>query len=272
MTRRPGEHGVALVNVLMVMAVSAALVQAMLSTQETAIDRTIAARDRAQAFALAKGGVASLRSALRRDAQETPASDHLQEPWAQIAQEPVTFDFGTYSVRVSDAQGRFDLNGLQPGAIAHQRVFSALLEVLELPPDLGRQITEIVKAKGPLTSAASLRKFGIAPRLVEALDPYVTALPAGASINLNTAPEPVLAAVFANAVVARSLSARRMKQGFLTRDDLASLGLVQPALAGWRSDVFDVQVSAVVGQTSVGYDRRLLRDPKTGLITDLPRP
>lgn len=270
MTRRPSDSGVALVNVLLVMAIAATLVQAMLSAEESAISAAQDASDRRQAFALAKGGVASLRSALRRDLTTGPDSDHLQEAWAQIAQQEVDFDFGSYAVTLQDAQGRFDLNSLSGTAIAQQRVFTGLLSALKLPEEIGARIRDIVSNEGPLTSLYDLRNFGIDDLLLEKLAPYLTTLPTPASINLNTAPEPVLQAVFGNAIVARSLVRRRAAKGFLTSSDLADLGVLQPVLTGWRSDVYDVAVTAKVGDMTVQYARRLLRDPETGTLTDLP--
>lgn len=270
MTGRDSDKGVALINVLMVMAISAALVQTMLASQETAIFDAQKAADRAQAQALAKGGVASLRTALRRDLNTAPESDHLQEDWARTAQEEVTFDFGRYAIKIDDAQGLFDLNSLSETAIAQQRVFSALLSSLDISADLDSQITGIMGRKGPLTGVGQLREDGIPKRVIDILEPHVTVLPVAGSINLNTAPERVLSAVFGNAIVARSLSARRAAQGFLTRTDLADLGVVQPALAGWRSDTYDIQATATVGDVTVSYRRRVLRDPETGRVIDIP--
>ncbi|WP_298976456.1 type II secretion system minor pseudopilin GspK [uncultured Roseobacter sp.] len=270
MTRRQ-DQGVALVNVLLVMAISAALVQTMLLSQEKAISETQKASDRAQAFALAKGGVASLRTALARDLRAAPESDHLQEAWARVAQEQVTYDFGGYSVSIDDAQARFNLNSLSRSAIAQQRVFSALLTALELPAELAPQITDVIAREGPLVSVAKLRAHGISDRFVEDLSPYVAALPAGQLINLNTASEPVLEAVFANPIVARNLSARRTAQGYLTGKDLSDLGVVQPALAGWRSDSYDIEVRAAVGTVDLSYKRRVIRDPESELVIDMPR-
>lgn len=270
MTDRQDDTGVALINVLLVMAVAATLVQAMLSAEETAISETRTASDRTQAFALAKGGVASLRAALRRDLVSGPESDHLGEPWAQVAQEEVMFDFGSYAVELQDTQGRFDLNSLGPAAIAQQRIFAGLLSALQLPAELSAQIADLVYDKQPLTSPNDLRALGIDELVLEKLAPFVTTLPAPATINLNTAPEPVLQAVFGNPVVARSLAKRRRAMGFLTSEDLADLGLLQPVLTGWRSDIFDVIVTARVGDMTVRYSRRVLRDPETGTLIDMP--
>ncbi|MGC3939110.1 type II secretion system minor pseudopilin GspK [Roseobacter sp. EG26] len=264
------DDGVALINVLLVMAISAALVQTMLTSQETAIKDVRQTKDRAQAYALARGGVASLRTALRRDLMTAPESDHLREPWALVAQQETAFDFGSYSVSVTDAQGRFDLNSLTGNALTQKRVFDQLLGALDLPPELGAEIVDVVARKGPLPSVDALLMYGISANSVAVLDPYVTTLLQPATINLNTASEPVLEAVFANAIVARSLGARRASQGFLIRADLSDLGVVQPALAGWQSHNYDISVTATVGDVTMTYDRRVLRDPKSGRVIDLP--
>jgi len=270
MTVRGRECGVALLNVLVVLAIGAGLIQGMLQAQETAISRASRAADWSQAGALAFGGVTSVRTGLRRDMAQFPQTDHLGEPWAQAAQAPVEFAFGSYGITITDVQGRFNLNALGPRSLAERRVFTALLAGLDLPPELGERIRAIVARQGPLTSLATLRRDGIDAGTLTKLAPFVAALPEGVQINLNTAPEPVLAAVFANAAAAKGLVARRDRQGFLTRADLTALGLVQPVLAGWRSDIYDVTVTARVGPVTRVVRRRIFRHRKSETVTDVP--
>lgn len=269
MTTRKRNSGVALLNVLVVLAIGAGLVQGMLQAQATAISRTSKAADWSQARALALGGIASVRTGLRRDMVQSPEADHLGEPWAQAAQVPVNLEFGSYGTTITDAQGRFNLNALRPEALAARRAFAALLAALDLPQELGPRIAMIVARRETLASLETLGLDGIDQRTIATLAPYVAALPEGAHINLNAAPEPVLAAVFANAAAARSLVARRAEHGYLTRSDLAALGLVQPLLTGWRSDVYDVSVTATVGPVTQHIRRRIIRHPKSGLVTDV---
>ena len=263
---RASERGVSLLNVLVVLAAGAGLVQAMLAGQERAVDRLAGAQDAAQVRALAEGGVTSMAVALRRDLSDAPEQDHLGEPWAQAAQEAITLEFGTYEIAAEDLRAKFDLNSLGPAKLAELRVFGALLTQLELPQSLALEIARVVAGQEPLSTPRDLERRGIAPADLARLAPFATALPTRHGINLNTADEPVLAALFANPAAARSLVARRRGRGALDRSDLAALGLVLPPLAGFTTDAVHVTATAEVGAARVQLTRIVLRDAETGEV------
>lgn len=269
---RDGQGGVSLLNVLAVLAVGTTLVQIMLRDQDVALQRLDDASSVAQARSLARGGVTSVAVALRRDFAEAPDSDHLGEAWAQAAQNKIALDFGQFEVSIRDARGKFDLNALQPAALAEQRVFANLLRGLDLPEVLGRQITQIVTQNGSLDSADTLAQFGIARSDVVRLAPHVTALTVRGTLNLNTVSEPLMAALLGNPPAARGLVARRAAKGSLDRSDLVALGLAQPPLSGFTCDVFDVRAIAKVGEARAVLVRRLIRDLDTGDIQTIARP
>ena len=265
MTRRT-DAGVSLLNVLVVVAAGAGLVQVMLTGQDRAIGRLAGANDAAQASALAEGGVASLATALRRDLLEAPDSDHAGEAWAEAAQEIITLDFGSFAVDVEDLRGRFDLNALGPGKLGELRVFGALLAQLDLPEVLAAQIAEIVANDGPLSAPGDLLRYGLSNADLARLADHVVTLGTRHPMNLNAVGEPLLAALLSNTAAARSLIARRTAKGFLDRSDLAALGLVQPPFSGFTSDAFMVRAMAEVGEARTILTRRILRDPEAGTI------
>ena len=78
MTRAP-ESGVSLLNVLVVVAAASGLVQVMLAGQEGAVSDLSRSHDIAQAEALARGGVASVAVALRRDILDAPDVPYLSD-------------------------------------------------------------------------------------------------------------------------------------------------------------------------------------------------
>ena len=104
-----------LVNVLVALALGAALVTLMLTSQDDAIDRARRAGAAAQAEALALGAETSVLVALRRDMVEAPETDSYGEPWAQAAQAEVELETGRFAVTIHDAQAGLDLNGLRDG-------------------------------------------------------------------------------------------------------------------------------------------------------------
>lgn len=270
--RRDRNSGVSLLNVLAVVAVGASLVQVMLRDQDGSILRLEEATNAAQARALAQGGVTSVAVGLRRDAGENPESDHLNEAWAGAAQDRIVLDFGQFEVSITDARGKFDLNALQPAALAEVRLFKALLAALDLPNVLASQITQIAALHGPLTDPEVLLDHGIAPSDVKRLLPHVTATQTRGPLNLNSVSEPLMVALTRNPAAARVLIARRKGQGELTASDLAALGLLQPQLAGYTSHVFDVRALASVGNARAILVRRLVRDPDTGVVQSLALP
>lgn len=266
--KRGKESGISLLNVLVVVAAGAGLVQIMLSGQETALERLAETNDLAQARSLAQSGVTSVAVALRRDLIESPDTDHFREPWALSRQEAIALEAGRFEISLEDARGRFDLNALSAGSLVETRVFSALLAVLDMPQSLAPQIARIIANEGPLASPTDLISRGLSEADVKKLAPHVTALEQRHPINLNTASEPVLAALFGNPAAARGLMGRRVAKGYLDRSDLAALGLLTPPLAGFTSDAFEVTVTAESGRARSVLKRRLLRDRDTGQVID----
>ena len=78
--------GMILLNVLIIVAISAAAVTVMLVAQDIGVRRTIRLHDAAQAQAYSRAGELSAVVARVRDAVTAPETDSISEPWAAIGQ------------------------------------------------------------------------------------------------------------------------------------------------------------------------------------------
>lgn len=254
---RPQDAGVILVNVLVALALGSALVVLMLTSQDNLLDRARRAAAMDQAQALALGGETSVVIALRADMQTAPDADHYAEPWGLIQQAAVQIGTGTFALVIHDAQAGIDLNGLTVGGIGQQQVLARLVAALKLPPETTQRILTAITQGGPFRTLAQIPDLDADTRAT--LAPYVSFLPAGGAVNLNTADQVVLGAVLQNQTAASRLVALRSKAGFITPADLRDLGLVSTGGAGFTSDVFDVTVTAQVDDVTVILTSRVQR-------------
>lgn len=262
-TAPPKDGGVILVNVLVTLALGAALVVLMLTSQDNMLDRARRVAALAQAQALALGAESSVVIALRRDMAEAPEADHYAEVWAQVQQEQVELGTGRFSVSVQDAQAGLDLNGLVAGGLAPQQTLALLVAALDLPPETAPRIAAAMIRDGRLARISQLTGLDTTTR--SALAPYISFLPDGGDVNLNTADTIVIGAVLRNRTAAARLVALRDRNGFVTPDDLRSLGIIATGGAGFRSDVFDVTVTAQVDDVTLMLTSRILRLHGMGL-------
>jgi general secretion pathway protein K len=261
MNRKP-DSGVILINVLVVLALGAAIIVLMFVSQEGSLTRSQRAFAQAQGQAIASGAELTAVLALQRDMITAPDTDHFTEEWAQVQQERVNLATGEFSLTITDVQSRFDINSLAGASVVQQQIFARLLAALELPAALGPAIIQEVTRKGRVSTLDEIESLD--PTSRDILDPVVACLPIPGSINVNTADTVVLSAVLANPAAVRQLIARRTKAGFLTRDDLRDVGVIVLNGAGFTSDVFDVAIRAEVDGTKVDLHSRLVRIPEIG--------
>ena len=264
MTRRSDDGGVILVNVLLALAIGAAVVTLMLVSQRGLLERGSRAAAGAQARALALGAEMSLVVALRRDMRDAPEADHLAEPWAEAAQARVDLATGSFSVEIADAQARFDLNALTAPGLADRESFLRLTRALSLPDAVAATVVDEVRRHGPIDHLSELR--GVDPTALVILAPHVTALPVPGRVNVNTAGPLVLAAVLRNSAAAQRLVSLRDRTGSLTRADLADAGVLAAGTAGFTSQVWDITVTAEVGGVEVALRSRLVRRSGPGVL------
>ena len=234
------DRGVALLNVLAVVAVASAAALMMVVTQEQALDRSTAYREATQALTFARGGELSAVAALRRDMAEAPAVDHAREPWAEVEDEGVAIRDGRFTLRVEDAQSRFNINALVSSSPVGVGGFTRVLAAARLPPSYLEPLRLYVQANGPLGSPAELAGAGLPATALERLTPLLTALPPDAGVNVNSASAEMLGALLSNPVAGRLLVNRREATGFLTPADFEAIGVLTTPEMGFTSDHYRV--------------------------------
>jgi general secretion pathway protein K len=195
---------------------------------------------------------------LRQDQVDSPDSDHLGEDWATQLP-PVPVDGGTITGWLEDLQGRFNLNNLITPAGVEDPVgveqFERLLALLEVDPQLAGAVVDWIDydseqrfpsgaedaayagmdppyrtANTQLTTPTELMAvMGFDLETYERLAPYVTALPSGTRLNVNTASDVVLATLSddIDLSVAQSLVSERGDSPF-TDIDAVFGGMVEP--------------------------------------------
>ena len=245
MKRRPPQKrqmGVAIITALLVVMLAASIAAFLLAQQSQALTRTARATERAQAALYAAPTIDWARAALFQLQKTTPRVD-LSQQWAQgLAAIPIDGAMAVGALR--DDGGLFNLNTLAKNGVGSPpdiAIFRALLITLQLNPDLADAVADWIDtdeepsgasgaenstylslanpyraANRNLLQIDELRRVrGFDDVIVNRLRPFVTALPIRTPVNINTAPQEVLTAMFPT----------------LTRDDVMALAtqrLVKP--------------------------------------------
>ncbi len=257
---RAPDSGVVLINVLVILALMASVVFAMVSLSDVSITRSQRYSEAGQALELIAAGEASAIVALRRDMVEAPETDNLAEGWAQIQQEEVAIAAGLFSLSIMDAQSKLNLNSLPGTGAGGAQLLRRTLESLELPADIAFRIGARLAQREPLLRLDDLRgDVGLSDAQLERMAELIAVLPGRTNINVNTAPEKLLAALADNPVQARNLIGIRNRKGFLTNQDLIAARMILPSGAGFVSEFFYVTTTVRVGETELTHKSLLQR-------------
>ncbi|PWJ15795.1 type II secretion system minor pseudopilin GspK [Jannaschia seohaensis] len=249
------DAGFVLINALILVAAMSAAAVLLLSRAESSRMRLDAAREARVLTANLDAFEALARARLQADRSEG-ALDTPRDSWAQpVAEAPLAQ--GTVSGGIEDMQGRFDLNRLAaPDDTEAPEVLRRLFARLALSPLQADAVQAFLSPAGPSNSAVYARleppvyptggslvlldQLATLPELdAESLDrlrPYVTVLPSGGPVNVNTA-EPLLLEVLfpqvAPALIDR-IAARRRTEPFASVEAFfAALGLpIDPEIEG----------------------------------------
>ena len=201
------------------------------------------------------------------------------------------------AVSLKKKKGKFNLNNLvDKGRRSEENValFRNLLTALGLSGELAEPVVEWILPNGPDAYYLSLprpyraahaqivqvdelyRIRGFDAATVQRLRPYVTALPQGARLNVNTANERVLAAAFGSSEKIAGLLAERRKKPFENAQALqqrhAQENLVAVIPAGAldvKSDWFSVLVRVQQDDVLLGSEALVKREEisKGGMAT-----
>lgn len=256
-------RGVALMLALWMIIVLGALAAAVAAATrtESAVARNLRARARARAAA--ESGVAYAAAELRRAAVDTRAPQDLAFLFARLrtrldAAGVVTLGAARFQVAVIDLNARIDLNAADEATLRglfaqftsadRADAIVAALEDWKDPDDERRPggaeaadyaaaAAPFRPANGPLQSVDELMRIrNVTPAVAASVAPWVTVW-SDAAIDVNMAPEPVLAALpGVGAALARALVAHRATAGlfrsfgeataFLSSGGTSGVGLV----------------------------------------------
>jgi general secretion pathway protein K len=218
------QRGVAVLTAMLVVAIGTIIAVNLMWQATLDLRRTESALAADQGIMFMQGAEAWAADILRQDMVDSPASDNLSEPWATQLP-PLPVDGGTIIGKLEDLQGRFNLNNLvkadgTENALA-RRQFERLLSLLQIDSGLAGAVVDWLDADNDIrfptggedvtyagvdppyraantmiTSASELMAVnGFTREIYSTLAPYVTALPIGTKLNVNTASAVVLASL-----------------------------------------------------------------------------
>jgi len=224
MSMRRQQRGVALITAVLVVAIGTMIAVNLMWEGTLDLRRAESALAADQGLLYVQGAEAWAADILRQDLVDSPNSDHLGEQWA-IELPPLPVDGGTITGRLEDLQGRFNLNNLV-GADGMEdqlarRQFERLLNRLEIDPGLAGAVVDWLDpdtelrfptggedvvytsedppyrtANSMITSTSELMAIaGFDREIYQRLAPYVTVLPRGTKLNVNTASDMLLASL-----------------------------------------------------------------------------
>ena len=277
---RSRQRGAALLLAMIILTLITTLAAGMVWQQWRAIQVEAAERARTQSAWILTGALDWARLILREDARSQQRVDHLGEPWAVplaearlssflAADKQNNADDGSgpdafLSGSIADVQARYNLFRLRskPGQPNTEEVMvvQRLCEVVGVPAATAQQIAQQLQAAwdgsddAPVLpqSVEQLAWLKIDPNDLKRLQPFVTLLPTSTTVNLNTAPREVLAAVIAGIDVgtAERLVQSRQRDPFTALENVTAVvpGIQLKAdLVGVSSEYFEVQ-----GQVRLG--------------------
>ncbi len=265
------QRGVALITVMMIVAIATAVSTLMMVRQQRAIARTASLMDSEQAWQYDLAAESFAMEVLAQDARNDASSgrgavDSNFEIWAR-QWPPFPVDGGSVQGRIEDEQGLFNLNDLlgtdgQPNKL-FLAAFQQLLMQNQIPVALSQAVIDWLDAdnqpSGPMgaesdwymrmptpyraanrdmASVSELRLIrGMTEVYYERLKPWVTVLPRGTLINVNTAKPQVLMALIPgiSLVQANALIAAGAPNGYERPDSF----LAEPFFASMQQAQLD---------------------------------
>lgn len=278
------ERGLAIIAALIVVVAASVAATSVIERQGVLADILGTERNRVQASWLLRGGLDWSRVVLQMDAQRS-ATTRLDGLWSHpILDLPVGPADGPrrmlFSGQIEDEQGKFNLARLARGGRIEPQALEALqglFRQLQLDPDLAgviaRRVADAQPRAGRAPSATGLQGVadlrltsGFTGATVDMLQRYLTVLPGGTPLNVNTSSPEVLSAVVRSVDLAAArqlLLQRDQGQWFINRGDFLNRArAIDPGAAddiAVSSDWFRVNGEVQVDATIVGLQALLHR-------------
>jgi general secretion pathway protein K len=269
------QRGLVLITAVLVVAIVATVATYLALGQQVWLRQTENLNDRAQADSLRQAALAWTGILLMRDDKTI---DHLDELWAKQLP-PLPAEGGLIVASLRDAQGLFNLNNLikNDGPSSYDiGVFKGLLNAQDIDPALAQPLVDALTnwmdtnsdsmaedvdylasphpyrvANQLLTSVDELRLVkGFSPEIVEKLRPLVTVLPGSTAVNVNTANQKLLAAMFPNlaAPTLQTFVENRKDQPYKGLSDLPPGMACPPNACDIKTDYFLVNIGVRIGR------------------------
>jgi len=256
-TPQKRQRGAALLAAMLTVALVATLAAGAMWQQWRAVEAEGIERQQAQARWLLLSALDWARVILREDARadgpnNTPAVDHLAEPWAVPLQQVRLSSFLSalpdgvsnsedeslseqvlLSGQITDLQSRLNVTGLLNGDHinpAMQQAFERLFNALGLPQEQLQRLVQNLQATQNSTQAGALLVpqrvsqltwLGLTPQTLSQLQAHITVLPVRTPVNVNTASAEVLFACVPGLSMpeAQSLVQQRARNHWASLDD-----------------------------------------------------
>jgi general secretion pathway protein K len=251
------QRGVALLVALLVVALATVLIAALLDRGELTAARTRNSLRTAQAESYSLGLEAFAAHVLQQDTANGASNDTAGDIWS-VPLPPTPVPGGEITATMSDLDGRFNLNNLAPANPQHdiwRLKFRLLLTALKLDPTLANVVSDWMSTDSSIQTGdayyldqpvpyrrsrniflhvSELRLLkGVSGGVYAQLAPYVSALPPGTLINVNTASVPVLMTLVSaqNATpITQQVAEALWQQGHANYASLDNLSANQPGL------------------------------------------
>ena len=285
------QRGMALITVLLVVAVVTVVSAGIITRQQLSIRSSANQLHVRQAWHYALGGETLAKAILQRDLREgapRASVDHPGEAWAKPRAPFALEEGGALRLQISDLSGRFNLNSMlrqgQPNAAAVAQ-FRRLLLGLQIEVPYAERLLDWLDADDQpsggygaednqyllaqpayragnreLTDVSELR---LLLEMTEAdyqrLQPYVSTLPANATLNVNTASARVLASLAEGLSLSRAqgLVAARGGEGY--RDVPSFLAQLNGLQVQSQALAVGSEYFQVLSEVSIGERRQVLR-------------
>lgn len=300
---RARQRGVAVLMAMLVVTVGTILAVNLM--WQLALDqrRTAAGLASDQGLLLAESAEDWAGDILHQDRIDSPDTDNLSEQWAAKLP-PLPFDGGVISGHLEDLQGRFNLNNLVTADGKADKVmvaqFQRLLTIVGLDPALANAVLDwldpdsdtrfpdgaedtVYAGMNPQYRAANtmittptelMAVKGFDRDSYARLAPYVTALPRGTKLNVNTASDVVLASLSDQIDLPMAQTLVEERAGAAFPDIQAAFaGLIKPEMfdrIDGVSDHFLLTATITLGTTQLTVRSVLQRDA-SGLTRTLFR-
>jgi len=216
---RRHNQGVALITAVLITAAIAIAAVAMAAQQNLDVRRTANIIDGDRSYVFALGVESWAMQILIRDRRDSQ-TDNLNEDWASQLP-PISVEGAVVTGHIEDMQGRFNLNNLiKDGKLSplDMERFQRLLTIVGLDPNLADAVVDWIDADSDVTQPAGaedpqylhadvpyraanrlmvspselLLVQGFTADVYKKIEPYVCALPARTSINVNTTSKEVI--------------------------------------------------------------------------------